>query len=132
MPVAPEPAAGGPVYFAWVDADETAFGPEHIRYDEYIFKLNIHLEEGQIPTATLTMKNPGALLALGRNLWVVPTGCRAPEQAILVVRLRPLCDPGRRRPPRFRPGHRHAGRRLRRLRRAGSGRPVRSGRRQRL
>lgn len=70
MPVAPEHAGGGPVYFAWVDADETSFGPEHIRYDDYIFTLNIHLAEGQLPTATATMKNPGALLATGRKRWV--------------------------------------------------------------
>jgi hypothetical protein len=70
MPVAPEHAGGGPVYFAWVDADETTFGPEHVRYDDYIFTLNLHLEEGQLPTATLTMKNPGALLATGRKRWV--------------------------------------------------------------
>jgi hypothetical protein len=69
MPVAPEHAGGGPVYFAWVDADETSFGPEHVRYDDYITKLNIHLEEGSLPTATLTMKNPGALLASGRKRW---------------------------------------------------------------
>jgi hypothetical protein len=69
MPVAPEHAGGGPVYFAWANADETTFGPEHIRYDEYIFKFDIVLEEGKLPTATLDMKNPGALLAPGRQRW---------------------------------------------------------------
>lgn len=69
MPVAPEHAGGGPVYFAWVDKTETTFAPEHVRYDDYIFKGNIHLEEGKLPTATLTMKNPGSLLAPGRKRW---------------------------------------------------------------
>jgi len=69
MPVAPEHAGGGPVYFAWVDATETSFGPEHIRYDEYILKFDIVLAEGQLPVATFDMKNPGALLAPGRKRW---------------------------------------------------------------
>lgn len=70
MSVAPEHAGGGPVYLAWVDKTETTFAPEHVRYDDYIFKGNIHLEEGKLPTATLTLKNPGALLATGRKRWV--------------------------------------------------------------
>jgi hypothetical protein len=72
MPVAPEHAAGGPVYFAWVNANETTFLPEHIRYDEYILKLNIHEQEGDLPSARVTMKNPGALLATGRkrHCWI--------------------------------------------------------------
>lgn len=69
MPVAPEHAGGGPVYFAWVDASETTFGAEHIRYDDYILKFDIVQEEGKLPTATLDIKNPGALLAAGRKQW---------------------------------------------------------------
>lgn len=59
MPVAPEHAGGGPTYFAWAGPGETTFGSGHIRYDEYILKLEIDLEEGKIPVATLDMINPG-------------------------------------------------------------------------
>jgi hypothetical protein len=59
MPTAIEHAGGGPVYFAWCGPGET-FGSEHHRYDEYILKLEIDLEEGKIPVATLDMINPGA------------------------------------------------------------------------
>jgi hypothetical protein len=72
MPVAPEHAAGGPVYFAWVGPDETAFTEDHIRYDEYILSIEIDLEEGKLPVAQLVMINPGAAswwLAPGRKRW---------------------------------------------------------------
>ncbi|MBR1150074.1 hypothetical protein [Bradyrhizobium sp. JYMT SZCCT0428] len=71
MPVAIEHAGGGPVYFAWVGPDETSFEAEHVRYDEYILKLEIDLEEGKIPVATLDMINPGSdwWLAPGRERW---------------------------------------------------------------
>jgi hypothetical protein len=69
MPVAAEHAGGGPVYFAWVDPDETTFGSEHHRYDDYIFRLEIDEEEGKLAIATVDMKNPGSLLAPGRKRW---------------------------------------------------------------
>lgn len=69
MPVAEEHAAGGPFYFALVDSDETTFTSEHHRYDEYVFAFERILKEGAIPTLSVTMKNPGALLAPGRKLW---------------------------------------------------------------
>ncbi|WP_409188457.1 hypothetical protein [Bradyrhizobium sp. RDM4] len=69
MPVAPEHAGGGPVYFAWVGPTETTFGPEHVRYDEYIRRFDITLEEGKLPLASIDIKNPGALLADGRERW---------------------------------------------------------------
>lgn len=69
MPVAVEHAGGGPVYFAWATAAETTFLPEHIRYDEYILRQEIILEEGKRPRAVIDMKNPGALLAAGRERW---------------------------------------------------------------
>jgi hypothetical protein len=71
MPVALEHAGGGPVYFAWAGPDETTFGEQHIRYDEYILSLEIDLEEGKIPVATLEMINPGSAwwLASDRQRW---------------------------------------------------------------
>ena len=28
-------------YFAWIDASETVFGPEHMRWDEQVFSFDL-------------------------------------------------------------------------------------------
>lgn len=70
MPVAPEHAGGGPYYAAWVEADEATFGIEHHRYDEYVLSYEFILEEGKISELTLVIKNPGALIGIGRKRWL--------------------------------------------------------------
>lgn len=70
MPVASEHAGGGPHYFAWARADETTFGVEHHRYDEYIRSYSRDHAEGGIPTLTIDIKNPRVgLLGPGRETW---------------------------------------------------------------
>jgi hypothetical protein len=60
----------GPFYFAWVDPDETAFAPAHAREDEQVFGVSIDHAEGQFPTLSLEIRNPGVgLLAPGRKIW---------------------------------------------------------------
>jgi hypothetical protein len=61
----------GPFYFAWVDAGDVHFGPEHLREDELVHTFQITHEEGQIPTLSIGIKNPKVgLLAPGRRVWV--------------------------------------------------------------
>ncbi len=68
--VAAEHAGGGPYYFAWVDADETEFDDEHIRYDDYILSFSIAQKEGDFATLTIEIPNPGkGLLAPDRKVW---------------------------------------------------------------
>jgi hypothetical protein len=53
-------SAGGTtttIYFAWV-APNTPWGGSLLRFDENIFDLVIEHDEGQIPTATIEVKNP--------------------------------------------------------------------------
>lgn len=71
MPVAPEHAGGSPFFFAWVDATETTFGPEHHVYDEYVFSFTLAHSEGDFATLELEIKNPfQGLLAAGRKIWI--------------------------------------------------------------
>ncbi len=57
-------------YFAWVDATETTWGPEHLVEDEVIKSLTIEHKEGGIPTLSIDIRNPGiGLLAGGRQKW---------------------------------------------------------------
>lgn len=57
-------------YFAWVDAEETTFGPEHIRNDETPFSLEIQHTEGDLPALDVEIVNPRVgLLAPGRKRW---------------------------------------------------------------
>lgn len=69
MPTSLEHSGGGPIYFAWVEESEDMFGVEHHRYDEYILSFERRLEEGKLPTLTVEMPNPGALLAYGQKQW---------------------------------------------------------------
>lgn len=70
MPVAPEHAGGGLHYFAWVNANETTFGSEHHRYDEYIRSFTRGHTEGGIPTLSIDIRNPRVgLLSNGRKTW---------------------------------------------------------------
>jgi hypothetical protein len=66
------PDETGPWYFAWVDATETTFVEStHARVDEWVFSLEIEHKEGDNPTATLEIENPGVgLLASGRLSWM--------------------------------------------------------------
>lgn len=61
--------AGWP-YFAWIDATETAFGSEHLRWDEQIFSFTLKQDEGDPASLTVTVRRPdGGLLAPGRKIW---------------------------------------------------------------
>lgn len=60
----------GPFYFAWVDPEETTFGVEHHRMDEYIFSAVRTLAEGQKPVLEIQMQNPHVgLLSPLRKQW---------------------------------------------------------------
>jgi hypothetical protein len=66
----PGPGSGGPFYFAWASATDIAFGADFYRYDEAIFDFERTLSEGQIPTLSVSIKNPGiGLLSPGRQQW---------------------------------------------------------------
>lgn len=59
-----------PFYFAWVDPTETTFGSQHEVVDEDVFSFSVKHDEGQIPTLSVTIKNPRAgLLTAGRKVW---------------------------------------------------------------
>lgn len=62
----------GPWFFAWVNPNEATFvEAAHARVDEWIFSVNIEHKEGDNPTATLEIENPGVgLLASGRLSWM--------------------------------------------------------------
>jgi hypothetical protein len=63
------PAADYQIYFAWV-AQGTPWDPHLARHDESIFDLVLEHEEGQIPTATIEVKNPRiGFIAPGRLYW---------------------------------------------------------------
>ena len=66
------PDEDGPWFFAWVPPEETVFDESvHARVDEYVFSVNIEHKEGDNPTATLEIENPGVgLLASGRLGWM--------------------------------------------------------------
>ena len=63
-------------YFAWIDADETAFLPEHMRWDEAVFSFTLKQDEGDPASLTLAVRrpyndggNPIGLLGPGRKIW---------------------------------------------------------------
>src|SRR5262245_15138033 len=63
-------------YFAWIDAGETVFGPEHLRWDESIFSFALAQEEGDPATLSIVVRRPRnvagdpiGLLGPGRKIW---------------------------------------------------------------
>ena len=63
-------------YFAWIDASETTFGPEHLRWDEQVFSFTLSQEEGDPASLTVVVRrprneagNPIGLLGPGRKIW---------------------------------------------------------------
>jgi hypothetical protein len=67
--------AGEP-YFAWVDASETTFGPEHMRWDESVFSFTCEQSEGDPASLTAVVRRPRnvsgdpiGLLGPGRKIW---------------------------------------------------------------
>jgi len=63
-------------YFAWIDAGETTFGAEHMRWDEAVFSFTLAQEEGDPATLTAVVRRPvneaGAMVGLlgpGRKIW---------------------------------------------------------------
>jgi len=64
-------------YFAWIDASETTFDAEHMRWDESVFSFELKQEEGNPASLTAIVRRPrneagGAigLLGPGRKIWV--------------------------------------------------------------
>ena len=58
------------IYFAWVEASETTFGPEHEVEDESVFRLRIAQDEGDFAIAEVEVRNPRVgLLGVGRQRW---------------------------------------------------------------
>ncbi len=56
--------------FAWVDASETTFLPEHVREDEEVFALQITQGEGDFARLSIDIVNPRmGLLNAGREVW---------------------------------------------------------------
>ncbi len=67
--------AGVP-YFAWIEASETVFGPEHLVWDENVFSFTLEQSEGDPATLTLVVRRPRndggdpiGLLGPGRKIW---------------------------------------------------------------
>jgi hypothetical protein len=63
-------------YFAWIDASETTFGPEHLRWDEAVFSFTLSQEEGDPASLTAVVRRPRnvsgdpiGLLGPGRKIW---------------------------------------------------------------
>jgi hypothetical protein len=63
-------------YFAWIDPTETAFAPEHMRWDESIFSFTLKQDEGDPASLTLVVRRPRndagnaiGLLGPGRKIW---------------------------------------------------------------
>jgi hypothetical protein len=63
-------------YFAWVDAGETTFLPEHMRWDENIFSFTLAQDEGDPANLTVVVRRPRniagdpiGLLGPGRKIW---------------------------------------------------------------
>lgn len=63
-------------YFAWIDASETTFGPEHLRWDEQVFSFTLSQEEGDPASLTVVVRRPRneagdpiGLLSPGRKIW---------------------------------------------------------------
>jgi hypothetical protein len=56
--------------FAWVNASETTFGPEHDRMDEHVFSFDVSHEEGNFASMSCVLKNPRiGFLAPARKVW---------------------------------------------------------------
>lgn len=63
-------------YFAWIDPTETAFGPEHLRWDEQVFSFALKQDEGDPASLTAVVRRPRneagnaiGLLGPGRKIW---------------------------------------------------------------
>jgi hypothetical protein len=63
-------------YFAWIDPGETAFLPEHMRWDESVFSFTLKQDEGDPASLTLAVRRPRneagiaiGLLGPGRKIW---------------------------------------------------------------
>jgi len=63
-------------YFAWINAGETVFGSEHLRWDENIFSFTIQQSEGDPASLTVVVRRPRnvdgdpiGLLGPGRKIW---------------------------------------------------------------
>jgi hypothetical protein len=63
-------------YFAWIDASETTFGSEHLRWDEAVFSFTLKQDEGDPASLTLVVRRPRnvdgdpiGLLGPGRKIW---------------------------------------------------------------
>jgi hypothetical protein len=63
-------------YFAWIDATETTFGPEHMRWDEQVFSFTLKQDEGDPASLTAVVRRPVnvdgnaiGLLGPGRKIW---------------------------------------------------------------
>ena len=60
----------GPFFFAWADATETTFGPEHQVEDEEVFSFRVEHAEGEFARLSIDIKNPRiGLLAPARKTW---------------------------------------------------------------
>jgi hypothetical protein len=56
--------------FAWVNANETTFGPQHDRMDEHVFSFDVNHEEGNFASMSCVLKNPRiGFLAPARKVW---------------------------------------------------------------
>lgn len=67
-----ETSSGAPLpfLFAWVDSDETEFTQAMMRVDEQVLDIELKHDEGQIPTLSVTIKNPyKGLLNSTRKQW---------------------------------------------------------------
>jgi hypothetical protein len=57
-------------HFAWVDASEMAFGPQHLVEDEKVLSIAIEHAEGDFPSLSIVIQNPRiGLLAPARKTW---------------------------------------------------------------
>ena len=63
-------------YFAWIDAGETVFAPEHQRWDEQVFSFTLQQDEGDPASLTAVVRRPRnvdgdpiGLLGPGRKIW---------------------------------------------------------------
>ena len=45
-------------YFAWIDATETTFEPEHMRWDESVFSFTCEQSEGDPANLTVVVRRP--------------------------------------------------------------------------
>lgn len=59
-----------PFLFAWVRGDQTTFDETMLRVDEDVIEMELEHDEGQIPTLSVTIRNPRAgLLNVNRYQW---------------------------------------------------------------